>query len=209
MISKEPDLAVIILAAGRSSRMMGTNKLLEKLAGKSLIRTVAEHAIASGIRPIIVVTGHQADHIHAEIGDLDIQFVHNPNYADGLSTSLQAGLRILPEHIDGALIMLGDMPLITPNVLQKLMDAFRASPACLAAVPSYHENWGNPVLLARSLFKAASELTGDSGARKLLEMHRDQVIEVTVADDSVTIDLDTPEAFNAARTLKNSGSSTQ
>ena len=125
MLYKKSEFAVIILAAGRSSRMRGKNKLLEKFADRSLIRIVAEHAIASGIRPIIVVTGHQADQIHAEIGDLDIQLVHNPTYAEGLSTSLQAGLRRLPEHIAGAFIMLGDMPLITPTLLQKLMDVFR------------------------------------------------------------------------------------
>ena len=199
MKSSAAHIAAIILAAGRSSRMMGTNKLLEKFSDESLIRIAVETTIKSGASPIFVVVGHQSERIIAEIADLDVQCVTNPDFAKGLSTSLQAGLRALPKEVDGAIVMLGDMPLVTPTVLQKLMDSFRAKPECLAVVPSYREKWGNPVLLARSLFHAASELTGDSGARKLLEMHRDQVVEVIVSDDAVTIDLDTPEAFSSAR----------
>lgn len=199
MTSSATHIAVIILAAGRSSRMMGSNKLLKKFADKSLIRTAVETAIKSGASPVFVVTGHQSERIVAEIADLDVQYVANPDFAKGLSTSLQAGLRVLPKEVAGAIVMLGDMPLVTPTVLQKLMNTFRAAPKCLAVVPSYRGKWGNPVLLARSLFKSASELAGDSGARKLLEMHRDQVVEVIVSDDAVTLDLDTPEAFSAAR----------
>lgn len=201
-------IAAIILAAGRSSRMMGANKLLEKFADKSLIRTAVETTIKSGAAPIFVVIGHQSERIIAEIADLDVQYVVNPDFAEGLSTSLQAGLRALPEEVDGAIVMLGDMPLVTPTVLQKLMDAFRATPECLAVVPSYREKWGNPVLLARPLFYAACKLAGDSGARKLLEMHRDQVVAVIVSDEAVTIDLDTPEAFRIARNRQHSEPST-
>ena len=103
-------IAAVILAAGRSTRMGGPNKLLAEIGGKPLVRIAAEEALASRARPVIVVTGHQRDKVEAALEGLDVQRVHNPDFAEGLSTSLKAGLAAVPDDVDGAIVCLGDMP---------------------------------------------------------------------------------------------------
>src|SRR5688572_2931393 len=103
-------IAAVILAAGRSTRMGGPNKLLAEIGGRPLVRIAAEEALASRARPVIVVTGHQRDKVEAALDDLKVERVHNPYFAEGLSTSLKAGLAALPADVDGAVVCLGDMP---------------------------------------------------------------------------------------------------
>ena len=191
-------VAAIILAAGRSTRM-GSNKLLEDLHGKPLVRHVAEAAVASKVQHVIAVTGHKKGDVEAALHGLDVRFIHNPNYADGLSTSLKAGLADLPASIVAAIILLGDMPFVTADVINSLIAAFDASPDKIAAVPLNNAEWGNPVLLSRTLFGELATLQGDAGARKLLQGKAGDVIEVPVTHNAVLIDIDTPEALAKAR----------
>lgn len=191
-------IAALILAAGRSTRM-GANKLLEVLHEKPLLRHVSDAARASHVSEIIVVTGHEREKIEAALTESKSRFVHNPDYADGLSTSLKAGLAALPKDCDGAVILLGDMPLVTVDIINVLIAAIQSAPQKSAAVPVVHGEWGNPVLLMRKSFAAVCALTGDAGARKYLMDHRDQVLEIPVTDGAVLVDLDTPEALARAR----------
>jgi molybdenum cofactor cytidylyltransferase len=191
-------IAAIILAAGRSTRM-GSNKLMEDLKGKPLLRHVAEAALASQARPVLVVTGHEHQRVHAALGGLDVTFVHNPDYADGLSTSLKAGVAALAANVTGVVVMLGDMPMVTSETIIKVIAALEASPHRIAAVPVHDGEWGNPVLLSRALFAEVEHLQGDSGARKLLAARVGDVLEVAVPSDAVLIDMDTPAALAKAR----------
>ena len=191
-------VAAIILAAGRSTRM-GANKLLEQLNGKPLVRHVAEAALASKAHPIIVVTGHQQERVEAELEVLNLDFIHNPDFADGLSSSLKAGVAVLPAEVTAVIVLLGDMPLVTAEAMDAVIMAFEASPEKIAAVPVHKGEWGNPVLLSRSVFGEVATLQGDAGARKLLQGRARDVLEVPVASDAVLIDLDTPEALAKAR----------
>ena len=191
-------IAALILAAGRSTRM-GANKLLEILHEKPLVRHVADAARASHASPLIIVTGHERERLAASLSGIDAIFIHNPDYAEGLSTSLRAGLAALPQECDGAVILLGDMPLVTPEIINALIAAAPRNAAKLAAVPVANGEWGNPVLLMRDAFADVSTLEGDAGARKYLMQHRARVIEVPVDDESVLVDLDTPEALARAR----------
>ena len=191
-------VAAIILAAGRSTRM-GSNKLLEDLHGKPLVRHVAEAAVASKVQHVIAVTGHQSDEVEAALDGLDVRFIHNPDYAKGLSTSLKAGVADLSPGITAAIILLGDMPFVTADVINSLIAAFDASPDKIAAVPLNNAEWGNPVLLSRTLFGEIATLRGDAGARKLLQGKAGDVIEVPVTHNAVLIDIDTPEALAKAR----------
>ncbi len=143
-------IACLVLAAGSSSRMAPRNKLLEPIGGEKMVRRVAATAIASGAEPVIVVTGHEAAAVAGALRGLDVTIVANPDYADGLSTSLRAGLRALPAGIDGALILLGDMPEVEASVLTSLMAAFTGESAI--CVPVRHGRSGNPVLWGRSYF---------------------------------------------------------
>ena len=125
--------------------------------------------------------------------------VINPNFAEGLSSSLKVGVRALPSSIDAVIVLLGDMPLITHSLINQMIDVFNASPHASALVPTYQGEWGNPVLLSRKLFPEIEKLSGDVGARKILHAHRADVIEVSVTSDDVLVDLDTPEALAKAR----------
>ncbi len=191
-------IAAIILAAGRSTRM-GSNKLLEELDGKALVRHVADAALGSIARSVWVVTGHEGESVRARLDGLGIRFVHNPDFALGLSTSLKAGVMALPAEAKGVVVLLGDMPRVTSEVINFVIQAFEAQPQAIAAVPVYQGEWGNPVLLSRSLFGAVAALQGDAGARKLLNGRAGEVFEVPVSNDAVLIDLDTPEALARAR----------
>ncbi len=191
-------IAAIILAAGRSTRM-GSNKLLEELDGKALVRHVADAALGSIARSVWVVTGHEGESVRARLDGLGVRFVHNPDFALGLSTSLKAGVMALPAEAKGVVVLLGDMPRVTSEVINSVIQAFEAQPQAIAAVPVYQGEWGNPVLLSRSLFGAVAALQGDAGARKLLNGRAGEVFEVPVSNDAVLIDLDTPEALASAR----------
>ena len=192
------NIAALVLAAGRSTRM-GSHKLLEVLGDRPLIRHCVDAALASNARPIFVVTGHNEGAIRAILSSSDASFVSNPDFAEGLSSSLKAGVRALPSSIDAAIILLGDMPLITHNLINQMIAFFNASPHALALVPTYQDEWGNPVLLSRKLFPEIEKLSGDAGARKLLQSHHRDVIEMPVTSDNVLLDLDTPEALAKAR----------
>ena len=117
-------IASIVLAAGRSSRMGTRNKLLESIGGEPMVRRVAAVANGSGAKPVVVVTGYEAAEVGAALHGLGVTVILNLDYADGLSTSLRAGLSALPAGIDGALILLGDMPEVEASVLSALMAAF-------------------------------------------------------------------------------------
>ena len=103
-------IAAIVLAAGRSTRMGGPNKLLAEIGGRPLVRIAAEAALASRARPVIVVTGHQREQVEEALAGLPVRLVHNPDFADGLGTSLKAGIAAVPADADGAIVCLGDMP---------------------------------------------------------------------------------------------------
>jgi molybdenum cofactor cytidylyltransferase len=182
-------VAGVILAAGRSTRMRPSNKLLEEIGGRAVIARVAETTLASAARPVVVVTGFEAERVAEALRGLDVLFVHNPDFAAGLSTSLRAGLAALPAKSDGALILLGDMPFVETGDLAALIDAMKELNSI--CVPARHGRWGNPILWGRAYFPEMMRLSGDAGAKRLLEVHRDRVTEVEAVSDGIFADLDT------------------
>ena len=192
-------VAAIVLAAGRSSRMGGPNKLLAEIGGRPLVRIVAEAALASRARPVIVVTGHQRERVEAALAGLDVVLVHNPAYADGLSASLKAGIAAVPPAADGAIICLGDMPQVDARLIDRLLTAFDPERGALVAVPTIGGKRGNPVVWSRRFFSDLSTLTGDVGARGLIASYPEAVVEVATTDDAAFTDVDTPDALDAVR----------
>jgi molybdenum cofactor cytidylyltransferase len=184
-------VAGVILAAGRSTRMRPRNKLVEDIGGRKVIARVADTALASAARPIVVVTGFEAQRIAEALRGLDVTCVHNPDFAAGLSTSLRAGLAALPAKSDGALILLGDMPFVEAGALEALIAAFAAKDRNSICVPARHGKWGNPILWGRTYFPEMMRLSGDAGAKRLLEVHRERVTEVEAVSDGIFADLDT------------------
>jgi molybdenum cofactor cytidylyltransferase len=191
--------AGIVLAAGQSTRMGAGNKLLQPLRGKPILRHAVEAQLEAGLNPVIVVTGHEGAAVEAALADLPVRFVANPDYASGLASSLKAGIAALPPQAQAAVISLGDMPNVTASVIERLVEAHRAQPGTLAAVPTLFGQRGNPVLLARPIFPAVSLLSGDRGARRLIDEAGERVVEVPFEDPAIAIDVDTPEALQALR----------
>lgn len=190
-------IAAIVLAAGRSSRMAPRNKLLESVGGEPMVRRVVSVVLASGAKPIIVVRGYEALAVAAALSGLEVITIVNPDYAGGLSTSLRTGLRALPPGIDGALVCLGDMPDVEPTILRALMAAFTGADAI--CVPVGYGRMGNPVLWGSRYFAEMMELAGDIGAKSLMAEHRDYLVEVEVATDSIFADIDVPADLTRAK----------
>ncbi|MGZ8309645.1 MAG: NTP transferase domain-containing protein [Rhodoplanes sp.] len=192
-------LAAIVLAAGRSSRMGGSNKLLAEIGGRTLVRIAVEEALASRARPVIVVTGHQRESVETALTGLDVVLVHNPAYADGLSTSLKTGIAAAPPSADGAIVCLGDMPQVDARLIDSLLAAFDPEQGALIVVPTTAGKRGNPVVWSRRFFADLAALTGDVGARGLIATYPEAVVEVAVADAAAFTDIDTPDALDAVR----------
>jgi len=190
-----PRIAALLLAAGRSTRMGGPNKLLAEIEGHPMVARVAQRLLSSHARPIVAVLGNQADEVDAALGRLPVERVRNPDFAAGLSTSLKRGLAALPADIDGALVCLGDMPMIAGRDLDRLIGAFNPLEGRAIVVPVRHGKRGNPVLWARRFFSEMADLAGDVGARHLIGEHAELVAEVEMETDAVLVDIDTPEAL--------------
>jgi molybdenum cofactor cytidylyltransferase len=191
-----PRIACIVLAAGRSTRMGATNKLIADVDGRPLLRGVVEATLASQARPILVVIGHMAADVSATLAGLDATLVANPDYATGLASSLKAGIKALPASCDGVLIVLGDMPQIAPQHLDSLIAAFMPD---AIVVPVHEGKQGNPVLWPAKYLPELLQLDGDAGAKRLIGIHAAHVREVDLGTDAIFADIDTPEALAKLR----------
>jgi molybdenum cofactor cytidylyltransferase len=173
-----------------------------KLDRKPIVRRVVETALATRARPVVVVTGYARDVVESAVGDLEVSFAFNANFASGLASSLGVGLAAMPQDVAGVLVLLGDMPLIEARLADALIEAFLAREGALAAIPLTEGRRGNPVLLGRALFEPAMRLKGDEGARKLIgALSPSELVEVEASDTGVTFDVDTPEDLAAAQRL--------
>ena len=181
--------------------MGALNKLLIEVDGVPMVRRVASAALASKAQPVVVVTGHEAERVQAALAGLDVTIVHNPDYAEGMSSSLEHGLQALDSAIaptlDGAVICLGDMPRTSAGLIDRLIAGFNLHEGRAIGVPTWRGKRGNPVLWAARYFGEMRNLSGDVGARHLIGDHADAVYEIESPDHSVTIDVDTPEALDA------------
>ncbi|MEO5373392.1 MAG: nucleotidyltransferase family protein [Alphaproteobacteria bacterium] len=184
------EIGAIVLAAGLSSRMSGRNKLLLPVGGRPMVTRVVMAALESRAAPVIVVTGHDRAAVEAALRDLPVGLVHAADHALGLSASLRRGLEALPAEVTGAVVCLGDMPGVTADHIDALIDAVAAGPSTEVLVPTFAGRRGNPVLWGRAHFAALQAVTGDRGGRDL--MRTVPVREVPVADDGVLRDIDSP-----------------
>jgi molybdenum cofactor cytidylyltransferase len=187
-----PQIAAVILAAGRSTRMGAHNKLLADVRGRPMLRHVAEAALASRARPVLVVVGHQAEMVKSALAGLQVGFVENPEYAAGLSSSLKIGAAALPGDCAGMLVLLGDMPEITSAHIERMISAF--TPGAII-VPTHQGKRGNPVLWPAACLGDMRHLEGDAGAKRLLGAHAEKIISVDLGSQAIFADVDTPEAL--------------
>jgi molybdenum cofactor cytidylyltransferase len=194
-----PRIGALLLAAGQSRRMGGPNKLLAEIDGLPMVARVAQRLLASRARPIVAVLGNQAETVDAALGKLPVERVRNPDFAAGLSTSLKRGIAALPDDLEGVIVCLGDMPLISGRHLERLITAFNPLEGRAIIVPTRRGKRGNPVLWSKRFFTEMAGLAGDVGAKHLIGEHAELVAEVEMDDDAVLVDIDTPEALEALR----------
>lgn len=198
-----PKVAIVLLAAGRSTRMGGPNKMLADANGQPLVVHAVKAALASQAVEVVVVLGNMADQVKAAIAAAAptgrLRFVVNPDFAQGLSTSVRTGIAALGKDIDAAIVQLGDMPGVTANLLDRLMAAFSPVEGRSICVPTVAGKRGNPVLWARRFFAEMSKVAGDTGAKHLIGEHADLVCEVEMTGEAAITDIDTPEALAAWR----------
>jgi molybdenum cofactor cytidylyltransferase len=186
-------IAAIILAAGQSSRM-GQHKLLLPFFGKPLVLYVVDQTTAAGFDEVLVVVGYHAEAVRALLTDRPVRLIENPDYAQGQSTSMRAGIVALPPHIDAAMILLGDQPLVDPALLKRLMHAWQDT-AKPIIVPFYGGQRGNPVLFARAIFPELLRVTGDQGGREILQRHAQEIEPVHIATTDAAQDVDTWQEY--------------
>jgi len=180
-------ISAIILAAGRSTRFGGIKQLL-------LLDRVLENVRAARLDDVVVVLGAHAEEIRAKVAFDRERIVINPDYARGMSTSIQAGLRALPEAAEAAMIVLGDQPFVAPSTMNLLIDEYlRTRPA--AVVPVYRGTRGNPVIVGKSLFGEMMSIEGDVGFRPILASRPAEACALSVDDPGVVNDIDTPIQF--------------
>jgi len=198
-----PPIAILILAAGSATRMLGRDKLMEPIRGVPLLRRIAETALKTG-HPVYVALPQDArDRLNALSG-LGVTQLEVESPEQGMSQSLRAGLRVLPHSVSGAMIMLADMPEITTSDLTTLADQFAKTPDRIVRACDDQGHQGHPVIFPSGFFTKLADVTGDKGARDILKSEKITLVELPRGH--ATTDLDTPEdwiAWRRANPLQN------
>ncbi len=197
----------VVLAAGMSSRFAGeVPKQLLVLGDRPLLRWVAEAAICSRLAEVVVVLGHAPEQVAGALAGLDVTHERNPDYPRGQRTSVRAGLAGVASEARAALFMLADQPLLSSQLIDRLIDAHLAGGKIV--VPTHARRRGAPVLFDRAFFAELAALEGDAGGRKLLPHHRSRIVEVEVEDPLELADVDTEEDLKRLAQLSSRSSST-
>lgn len=191
-----PCVAGVLLAAGTSSRYGDSNKLLQSVEGEPMVRRSAQTLLEVGLHPVVVVLGYEAERVRDALAGLDVDFVENPDYAEGQATSVRAGVEALPADVDAAVFALGDMPWVSVGTVERLVDAYRAGTGSALAA-AFEGERGNPVLWDERLFEALAGQSGDVGGRDLL-YSRDDAALVETGDPGVRRDVDRPDDHESA-----------
>ena len=192
----KPTISAIVLAAGMSTRM-GQNKLLLPFKNKPLIAHAVDILLASEVNEIVVVLGHEAEKVGSEIEVKPVRLIQNPNYQQGLSTSVRAGIEAVSHRAEGVMICLADQPLLEPADLNRIVRAFthakRANKPI--AVPFFNGQRGNPVILDSCYREAILEVVGDVGCKGVIKRYPDKVFAVEMETDHVVRDVDSIEEY--------------
>jgi molybdenum cofactor cytidylyltransferase len=191
------NVGAILLAAGTSSRL-GTPKQLLAFGEVPLVRHVAAQALASRLAQLYVVVGNHADDVRAALVDLKVSIVENPHYQQGQSTSLRQGLLAFPRSHSAALILLVDQPFVDSTLIDRLIALYEETGAPIVA-PQHAGRRGNPVLFDQSLLPELLTVVGDTGAREIIQRHRDRVVTLELPDDRAFTDVDTWEDYQRIR----------
>ena len=187
-------ISAILLAAGQSKRMDGENKLLKKIKGTPLIKHSVKSILFSSIDELVVVLGYQKEIIEKLIDkNKKIKFIFNKDFESGMASSIKTGLDNLSEETEAFFICLGDMPMVSSDIYNQLI---KSKDNKEIIVPTYKGQQGNPVLFAKSMKEKIMDIAGDIGAKKILELNKDKILNLEINDQSITKGFDTQNDFN-------------
>ena len=193
-------VAAVILAAGTSTRMGDHNKLLACIDGTPMVHRVVKVALESDVQSSVVVTGFEADKVNDNLAKLGVRTVNNPNYRDGLASSLRIGINAVP-NADAAVVLLADMPFVSTRHINQLIQCFDKNSDTDIIVPVHKGRRGNPVLWASRYFPQLANLQGDKGARDMLKQFESRVCKVPIDSDAIFTDIDTVDQLLSANSL--------
>ena len=188
-------VAALVLAAGQSRRMRKNNKLLLPYKGKTVISHVLDQVKNAGVSDILVVTGHQRDEVEQAVSSHNVTFVHNDLYAEGMSGSVKLGIASLAEDCDAVIIILGDMPAVSADIIRTIIAAYNPPEGHLIVIPTHNGKRGNPILWDREFFADFDRLDGDMGAKILLNDYPEYIREIEINSEAVFLDIDTVTAY--------------
>ncbi len=188
-------LSAVLLAAGESSRMGDTNKLTLPVKGQALLQRTASTLLKLGLEELIVVTGHEAETPRELLNGYPLKLVYNEHYRDGQMTSVHRGLAELKLPCDAVFVCLADLPLLEIEDLHTIVSALGESGSSIV-VPTNNGERGNPVLLDRLHVATILSDYDGLGCRQFIDDHPELVFKAEMSSDSVTFDIDTPEAYD-------------
>ena len=177
---------------------MGRPKQLLSWGDTTVLGATIATVRGSCVAEIVLVLGAAAETIRGRLSEQGIHIVLNPVYAQGMATSLHAGLSALSPHITAALVVLADQPFVRPQTLDQLIAEHRRSRASIV-IPTHQGKRGNPVLLDRSLFPEVMQLQGDVGCRAIFARHQEDILNVEVDDGGILLDIDSQEDYRRLR----------
>ena len=189
------DIHAVLLAAGRSERMGRNNKLLLNVDGIPLVRKSAINILNSNVTSMTVVTGFDENKIINALSGLNVNFVKNINFQEGLSSSLKAGLANITPTPSAVIICLADMPKIQPEHINQLIENFDPLKGWEICIPTNNGKRGNPVLIGSHFFPYIFETSGDFGAKQVMKQHSDKIVEVEIGTSDIHFDIDTQDEY--------------
>ena len=188
-------VSAILLAAGQSKRMNGENKLTKEIQGIPLIKHSVKNILAASIDGLIIVLGYQKKIIEKLIDkDEKIKFFFNKDFESGMASSIKTGLDNLSEKTEAFFICLGDMPMVNHDIYNQLI---KSKDNKEIIVPTYKGQQGNPVLFDKSMKETVMNITGDVGAKKILELNKDKILNLEINDQNITKGFNTQGDFSS------------
>ena len=188
-------ISAILLAAGQSKRMNGENKLTKNIQGTPLINHAVKNILASSINELIIVLGYQKEIVEKLIDKTEkIKFVFNKDFESGMASSVKAGLNHLSKNTEAFFICLGDMPMVGHDIYNQLIKS-KGNKEII--VPTYKGQQGNPVLFDKSMKETVMNITGDVGAKKILEFNKDKILNLEINDQNITKGFNTRDDFSS------------